>query len=408
METPCNASSGSVVVDSTNRKRRSRLLPTLGVIGFIAVAILSVPAAARRGESLLTPQEPADKGLAEAAKAAEAGKRFLETLDDKLRGKAALEFDSSKKSAWSNLPIDFVPRNGVRMGDLDAKQREAALGLLAAVLSKEGYQKVIDIMDADQQLATGKGGGKGKGPGKGKGDGKGGQPSFGKANYFLAIFGTPSTAKPWFVQFGGHHLGVNVTLIGKNFVLAPTHTGAQPASFSRDGRTVRPLGGEVDNAFDLIGSMDEKQKSQAILKNRVNNLVLGPGQDGKRIEPMGIKASGLSESQQAKLLEVIGEWINITQKESAAAKMAEIKAKLGDTYFAWSGPTAKGSAAYFRVQGPTVVIEYAPQGGTDHIHTVVRDPQNDYGTKLIRTRSERTGATMFPYLWSSLQARAQN
>jgi len=124
-------------------------------------------------------------------------------------------------------------RNGVRMGDLNAKQREAAFSLLATVLSKEGYQKVIDIMDADQQLTTGKGG-------KAKAGGKG-NLSFGKDNYFLAVFGTPSTAKPWLVQFGGHHLGVNVTLIGKE-LRARTHSHRRPTcSFSRDGKTVRPL-----------------------------------------------------------------------------------------------------------------------------------------------------------------------
>jgi Protein of unknown function (DUF3500) len=378
MQTARIASNGSIV-DKTIRKSRFRALPTIGVIGFIAIAIFSAPAASRRSESVFTPQEQTEKTLAQAVKAVEAGKGFLDTLDDQQRARAMLEFDSTKKSGWSNLPINMVPRNGVRMGDLNAKQREAAFTLLATVLSKAGYQKVIDIMDADQELTTGKGGGKGKAGGKGK-------VTFGKDNYFLAIFGTPSTAKPWFVQFGGHHLGVNVTLVGKNFVLAPTHTGAQPASFSRDGKTVRPLGSEQDRAFELVGSLDENQRSQAILKDRVNNLVLGPGQDGKRIEPKGIKGTALNESQLAKLLELIGEWINITQDESAAAKMAQIKSNLGDTYFAWSGPTTKGSAAYFRVQGPAVVIEYAPQGNTDHIHTVIRDPGNDYGQKLIQTK----------------------
>lgn len=353
------------------RERRSRILPTLGVVGFIAIAVFSAPGASRRWETELTPQEPGDKSLAQAAKAAEAGKRFLDTLGEQQRAKALFDFDSAKKSGWSNLPVSMVPRNGVRMGDLNAQQREAAFKLLAVVLSPEGYQKVIDIMDGDQQLTTGKAGGKGK-------------ISFGKDEYFLAIFGAPSITKPWFVQFGGHHLGVNVTLIGKNFVLAPTHTGAQPASFNRDGKTVRPLGGEQDKAFELVGSLDEAQKAQAMLEPRVSNLVLEPGQDAKRIEPKGIKGTALKEAQRAKLLELIGEWINITQNESATERMAEIKSKLDDTCFGWSGPTTKGSAAYFRIQGPTIVIEYAPQGNTDHIHTVIRDPGNDYGKKLIQ------------------------
>ena len=183
------------------------------------------------------------------------------------------------------------------LGDLTKPQREAAMELLAAVLSKEGYQKTIDIMDGDQQLAEGKGG-KGKGgkdgkdkDGKGKGkEGKGG-PKFGKDDYYLAIFGTPSTKEPWFVQFGGHHLGINVTIVEKSFVLTPTHTAATRPTSTRDGKAVRPLGGEIDKAFELVNSLTEKQREMAIFKQKVNNLVLGPGQDGKKIEPRGSRAA---------------------------------------------------------------------------------------------------------------------
>ena len=78
------------------------------------------------------------------------------------------------------------------------------------------------------------------------------------------------------------------------------------------------------------------------------------------------------------------EWVGILNDEGAAAKMAEIRGNLSRTYFAWSGPTAPGSVACFRVQGPTLVIEYAPQqGDLDHIHTIYRDPTNDYGAKLV-------------------------
>ena len=112
--------------------------------------------------------------------------------------------------------------------------------------------------------------------------------------------------------------------------------------------------------------------------------MLGPGQDGKTIKPQGVKGSALTEAQQAMLLDVVGEWVNMVPGDDAAARMAEIKAAVGDTYFAWSGSTTAGNPAYYRVTGPTVVIEYAPQGGTDHIHTVIRDPGNDYGQKLLK------------------------
>src|SRR5437868_10243254 len=143
-----------------------------------------------------------EKAAAPTAGAVAAANAFLDALDAKQREKAVLEFGSAKKPNWSNLPVTFVPRNGVRLGDLTKEQRAKAMGVVAAVLSKGGYQKVLDIMDGDQQLAEGKGG-KGKG-GKDKG-GKGGGAMFGADQYYLAIFGKPSATEPWMVQFGGHH-----------------------------------------------------------------------------------------------------------------------------------------------------------------------------------------------------------
>jgi len=83
------------------------------------------------------------------------------------------------------------------------------------------------------------------------------------------------------------------------------------------------------------------------------------------------------------LLDLVHEWAGIVTDAFAAPRMAEIKAALPQTYFAWSGPTTNGSLAYFRIQGPTLVIEYAPQRSLDHIHTIYRDPTNDYGAKYV-------------------------
>src|SRR6202030_1243304 len=94
---------------------------------------------------------------------------------------------------------------------------------------------------------------------------------------------------------------------------------------------------------------------------KVADLVLGPGQDGKTIQPEGIKGSAMNASQQAMLLELVGEWAGIVNEQAAAARMEEIKANLAETWFAWSGPTTNGMPAYYRIQGPALVIEYAPQ-----------------------------------------------
>jgi hypothetical protein len=152
-----------------------------------------------------------------------------------------------------------------------------------------------------------------------------------------------------------------------------------------DGKTVRPLGDENDKGFTLINALDASQKKQAILNYQVRDLVLGPGEDGKVIQPEGIPASALNAAQQNMLLDLAHEWVGILNDEAAAERMAEIKANLARTYFAWSGATTNGGLAYFRIQGPTVLIEYAPQqGDLDHIHTIYRDPTNDYGAKFLK------------------------
>jgi hypothetical protein len=356
---------------STGRGGRARFLALLGAVLFVGISLH----ASREPATAVVDDQKAAPPTTRAVAAANA---FLDALDASQREKALFEFGSERKSRWSNLPVTMVPRNGVRLGDLTKAQRTLAMDAVASVLSKGGYQKVIDIMDGDQQLAEGKGRG-------GRGGGKGPRAMFGADQYYLAIFGRPSATQPWMVQFGGHHLGVNVTVIGRHFVLTPTHTGAQPALFKRDGKEVRPLGLENDTAFKLVNALDEKQRAQAILGVRPQQeLLLGPGRDGRKIEPKGIKGSALTAEQQAMLLEVIGAWVNIAEPDAARSRMAAIKDKIGETYFAWSGPTAEGSAVYFRVQGPTVVIEYAPQGGTDHIHTVVRNPEDDYGAGLLK------------------------
>src|SRR5882724_10680335 len=340
-----------------------------------------------------------------AAGIAAASKNFLGTLDDAQRSKVVFDFkDAEQRKRWSNLPVGNVPRTGMRMGDLTQPQREAAMAVLKAALSPQGYEKVVQIVEADEALRAGGGGGGKAGGGKGaegkpggdktkgdkaKGDkakgGKGGGGNFGRDNYFISFLGQPSASEPYMIQFGGHHLGINITFAGERGTLTPSHTGAQPAKFELEGKTVRPLGREVDKAHALYSSLDEAQRKQATLGFEMRDLALGPGRDGQMIEPEGIKGSSLTEKQREMLIDVTSEWTGIIHEAAAAAKLEEVKKNISETWFAWSGPPEKGGAAYFRIHGPTAFIEFAPQrlGGdpTNHIHTIYRDPTNEYGAK---------------------------
>jgi len=337
-------------------------------VGIGAIACLGVFVAAP--ESVSAPQAPpAQTATADAtARIVASAQALLATLDEAGRARVQFPFDSPQKKRWSNLPTGIYKREGVRLGDLTPAQRTAAMSLLSTALSPEGYRKVVEIMRGDEVLRGG----------------PGGNVRFGEDEYYLAFLGVPSVGAPWMLQLGGHHLAINLTLVGRQATLAPTHTAAQPATYSFEGRTVRPLGDENDRAFALMATLDAAQRNQAILGYRVADLVLGPGQDGRTIQPEGLRASALDASQQAMLMDLVREWAGIANDAFAAPRMDEIRARLPDTYFAWSGPTTNGSAAYFRIQGPALVIEYAPQRGVDHIHTIYRDPTNDYGARLAR------------------------
>jgi hypothetical protein len=311
---------------------------------------------------------------------------FLSSLNEGQRSRVLFDFnDAAQRVRWSNLPTTMVARAGLKMGELSAAQKNAAMALLASALSKRGYEKVLAIMEGDEQLKN-ESGGPGGGPGGGRGGpGGGGGAMFGKDLFYISILGKPSVKEPWMLQFGGHHLALNITMVGRDGILTPSLTAAQPAKYTLAGKTVRPLGAENDKAFALINALDDAQRQQAILTYKVADLVLGPGQDGKTIQPEGLKASAMNATQQAMLLDLVSEWAGIVNEQSATARMAEIKANIADTWLAWSGPTTNGMPAYYRIQGPTLVIEYAPQplGGdpTMHIHTIYRDPTNDYGKK---------------------------
>lgn len=350
------------------------------------------------------------------SRAVAAAKHFLSVLRDDQRAKAAISLDDPKKAAWHNGPPSMVPRPGVKIADLDPQQRDAARDVIKAVLSPYGFEKVNNIMIADEYF----------------GQNMGASFATGSNAYSIAIYGNPSPAEKWMIQWNGHHLGLNVTIAGKNNTMAPSLTGAYPNFFTtKDGKKMRVLGDETDRAFKLMASLSEEQKSQAVLPSVVEDLVLGPGQDGKTIQPEGVKASSLKADQKAMLLSLASAWVDIMNEQSAKQKMADIKSHLNETYFAWSGDTKQGERAYFRVQGPTVFIEYAPQrnpgngrgqgrgrgrgaatpppGGTEtpaasaapppaapaappgqitferdpnHVHTIYRDMTNEYGQNL--------------------------
>lgn len=344
------------------------------VILFLALALatglggFAVYARSAQASKVLT----ADATTQKVVGAADA---LLTTLSPEQRKSMSFEFtDSRQRVRWSNFPTGIFQRVGLRMGDLNEAQLKAAHVLLQAVLSKQGYQKVVDIVNGDEYLR--------------QNDPMSGRLNFGKAEYYLAFLGKPSATSPWIIQFGGHHLAINATVVGKDITLAPSLPAAQPAKYTLGGKTIQPLGREMTKGFALVQALTPDQQKVAIRASYYIDLVLGPGQDGKTLAPEGIAGSALTEPQKKLLLDLMTEWVGNLNDDDAASKLAALKANLDKTYFAWGGPTTTGSAAYYRVTAPTLVLEYSPQrmggDGTNHTHCIYREPGNDYGTALIK------------------------
>ncbi|MFG1923303.1 DUF3500 domain-containing protein [Cryptosporangium sp. NPDC048952] len=323
-----------------------------------------------------------------------AAEGFLATLNSSSTSKLVLDYPKATTATakdfsgrvgeqfgtavWSNYPISDVIRQGLRLGDLTAAQRKAAMAVLASALSADGYNKVQRIMSADQVLSD-----------------SGTNYACGQDNYVITFVGTPSKTNRWMLEFGGHHLGLNVTIEGDQQTMAPTLTGCQPSSFTGDGATVHPLGVETDTAFALAKALSDAQFAEAVLSSTVSDLVLGPGKDGQTLKAEGIAGSAMTAAQRALLLKLAGAWIGMLNDTAAAGQFALIEKDLPDTYFAWSGETQEDSSVYFRITGPSLIIEYADQGsmgggpggdatgvqagGANHIHTVYRSPSNEYG-----------------------------
>ena len=215
------------------------------------------------------PRDAGQKASNDAtARIVAAAQNVVKSLDETGRTKLLFRFDDAEqRKRWSNLPSPMVERRGIRMGDLTDAQRAAVMALLREALSADGVRKVTEIMRGDEVLKTTGGGAgpRGGGPPRGgpppgggppAGGGRGGGgPMFGLDQYWLAFLGAPSTTAPWMLQFGGHHLAINLTLGGSNASMTPSLPAAQPAKYTFEGREVRPLGRENDKY--VVPSVDQ-------------------------------------------------------------------------------------------------------------------------------------------------------
>ena len=317
-------------------------------------------------------------GPSPAAMAAKAT-RFLERLTPEQRQQAMFAFDGGERTHWHFIPTEAFPRNGLTIRQMTQSQRKLAHDLLRVGLSRRGYMTATQIMELESVLAAL----------------EAAQPA--QANpfvrdpehYFFSIFGTPSTRNTWGWRVEGHHLSLHFTVVNGTLVAgSPSFFGANPAEV-RDGpkKGTRILGAQEDAARALIESLDASQRAKAIFNTTApNDIVTMATVRIDPLSPAGIPASALTVSQRALLRKLIDVYTGYMADDIAADRLTRIEEAGWDRVaFAWAGPLERGQKHYYRVQGPTFLIEYDnTQNDANHIHSVWRDFNGDFGADLLR------------------------
>jgi hypothetical protein len=301
-----------------------------------------------------------------------AANNFLSALNPQQRAKAVFEFKEDERFNWHFIP---KPRKGLPFGEMTTPQRLLAHALLSTGLSQRGYMKATTIMSLEQILY----------------DMEDKAPHRDADLYYVTIFGQPGK-EAWGWRVEGHHLSLNFALDADHILaVTPSFFGANPAQIlSGPRKGLRVLGSEEDLARRLVGSLTEEQRKTAIITNSApRDIITGNGRTARALEPMGIRSSALAKEQQELLGGLLREYVLRYRAEIAEADLKQIH-EAGDIFFAWAGGTEPGQGHYYRIQGPTFLMEYDnTQDKANHIHSVWRDLKNDFGEDLLKKHYEQ-------------------
>jgi hypothetical protein len=366
----------------------------LGAAGCSALGSASSSASLATVAAIPASAHRTGAGGANTAQVVAAAKAFLTTLSDEQKDTVLYGFDDpAKKTGWSNFPTPVVARNGIKLGDLTDAQEAAALKVMAAALSKKGYEELVEIRKADDYLASqADSGGTPSAPPTGTPTGGpggpgGGRPgaNFGSEWYYISFFGQPSTTGQFTLQYGGHHAAYNITYAGKNVSLSPTLTAVEPMEFNWEDLYYAPLEDKRTATVGAIQSLTAGELSAAEIDGSFDDLYLGPGHDGPfPAHPEGVLVSSLTKKQRAKVTAMLRAWIDDLDERAAAKLLAKYISEYGETYIGWSGGTTlDNDQTYVRLDGPSAWIEFSNQPGASlpgvHQHTIFRDETADYG-----------------------------
>jgi hypothetical protein len=307
-----------------------------------------------------------------SAAMATAAEKFLASLTPEQRQQATFAFDSAERMRWHFVPQ--FERNGLMVKAMTEPQRKLAHELLKTGLSDRGYTTYTQIMQLENILRAVE---------------KGSGPTRDPEGYRFSVFGTPSPKGTWAWRVEFHHVSLHYTVVnGTAIASTPSFAGANPAEV-RDGpqKGQRTLGTLEDTARALVNGFDAAQRKTAIFTDvALNDIITGNELDINPLSPAGLKASAMTAAQRDQLMKVLDAYAGLMAPDIASDRLAKLKiAGVENIAFAWAGSTDRGQKHYYRVQGPTFLIEFDnTQNDGNHVHSVWRDFRGDFGRDLLR------------------------
>lgn len=316
---------------------------------------------------------------------AETAKAFLASLTAAQQAKARLDLHSERRVMWHFVPDNNyqefykMPRRGLTLRDMTPTQQHMAHALLSTCLSQRGYVKAVSIMSLEEVLREIEGdSGERRNPMK----------------YYFTIFGEPSETGTWGLSVEGHHLSLNFVIANGRISGAPTFFGSNPAEVRQGPRKgMRILAREEDLARDLLAALTPEQKKIAIVDPKAYPDILTTVKRNAALEgqPSGLSAAKMTPKQRELLAKLLDEYAFNLPEEVAAARLEQVKKAGTNLFFAWAGVEERGGPHYYRVQGPTFLVEYDnTQNNANHIHSVWRDLNGDFGDDVLKSHYEES------------------
>jgi len=304
-----------------------------------------------------------------------AAQAFVKTLSAEQKKTALLPYSSALRTDWHFIPKD--ERKGLQVKHMTKPQRAAALSLLKSSLSAAGYKKTTTIMKMEGLLAELEGG-----KGRNIRD---------PLRYYFTVFGEPADKGRWGLSIEGHHLSLNFVFEGGEVVSStPAFFAANPATVQNKNEKfaigARVLRDEEQLGFDLVNALNKKQLSAALIADKAPREIRAAGEpQPPAAKAVGVAAKQLNKKQVKLLQKLIKTYAASMRNDVSDARMKAIdEAGIGAVHFAWAGATEPGVGHYYRIQGPTFLIEFvntqpdAAGNPANHIHCVWRDTAGDF------------------------------